>query len=150
MLSEWNRDSILCRPPLLPLDTCPSLPLVHPMQIVVPLPIWSVLDRLMKKWMPSPDQRMSRMVGSILRSKLQSKFADPQETKDPKGKGCPEHQTIVFFRGRCLQPSQHVTQHFQSQRQSCRSEVNGPLEALETPEGKSQHRVPVSRALVPK
>ena len=42
---------------------------------------------------------MSGLVGSILGSKLRSKFADPQETKEPKGKGCPEHQTIVFFSG---------------------------------------------------
>ena len=28
--------------------------------------------------------------------------------------------------------------------------MNGPLEALETPDGKSQHRVPGSRSLVPK
>ena len=43
-----------------------------------------------------------------------------------------------------------MTQHFQSQWQLCGPEVNGPLEALETPDGKSQHRVPGSRALVPK
>ena len=36
---------------------------------------------------------------SILGSKLRSKFADPQETKEPNGKGCPEHQTIMFFKG---------------------------------------------------
>eukprot|EP00731_Ephydatia_muelleri_P001266 Em0001g1266a len=68
-------------------------------KMVVCLPMWSVLDRLKKKWMPSPDQLMSRLVVSILGSKLWSKFADPQETKEPKRKGCPEHQTIVFFRG---------------------------------------------------
>ena len=42
---------------------------------------------------------MSGLVGSILGSKLRSKFADPQETNEPKGKGCPEHQTIVFSGG---------------------------------------------------
>ena len=44
----------------------------------------------------------------------------------------------------------HVTQHFQSQWQSCRLVVNGPLEALETLDGKSQHRIPGSSALVHK
>ena len=43
-----------------------------------------------------------------------------------------------------------MTQHFQSQWQSCRLVVNGPLEALETLDGKSQHRVSGSRALVHK
>ena len=42
---------------------------------------------------------MSGLVGSILGSKLRSKFADPQETKEPKGRGCPEHQMIVFSGG---------------------------------------------------
>ena len=42
---------------------------------------------------------MSGLVGSILGSKLRSKFADPQENNESKGKGCPEHQTIVFFSG---------------------------------------------------
>ena len=81
---------------------------------------------------------------------LDSIFADPQETKEPKGKGCPGHQTIEFIQGGCLQPLQHVTQHFQSQWQSCRLVVNGSLEALETLDGKSQHRLPGSRTLVPK
>ena len=54
------------------------------------------------------------------------------------------------FRGVWLQPLQHVTQHFQSQWQSCRLVVNGSLEALETLDGKSQHRVPGCRALVHK
>ena len=48
-----------------------------------------------------------------------------------------------------IQPLQHVIQHFQSQWQSCRPEMNGHLEAMETPNGKSQHLVPGSRALVP-
>ena len=43
-----------------------------------------------------------------------------------------------------------MTQHFQSQWQSCRFVVNGPLEALETLDGKSQHRVPGCKALVHK
>ena len=93
---------------------------------------------------------MSGLVGSILGSKLRSKFADPQETKEPKSKGCPEHQTIMFFSGVWLQPLLHVTQHFQSQWQSCRLVVNGPLEALETLDDKSQHRIPGCSALVPK
>ena len=52
-----------------------------------------------QKWMPSPVLLMSGLVGSILGSKVRSKFADHQETKEPKGKGCPDHQTIVFFKG---------------------------------------------------
>ena len=43
-----------------------------------------------------------------------------------------------------------MTQHFQSQCQSCWLVVNGPLEALETLDGKSQHRVTGCRALVHK
>ena len=42
-----------------------------------------------------------------------------------------------------------MPQHFQSQWQSCGPEVDGPLEALDTPDGKSQHWIPGSRALVP-
>ena len=30
----------------------------------------------------------------------EGKFPDPQGTKEPKGKGCPEHQMVVFFSGR--------------------------------------------------
>ena len=89
-----------------------SLPLVHPMQIVVPLPIWLVLERLMKKWMPSPDQLMSGLVGSILGSKLRSKFADPQKPKNPRV-GAALSIRRSCFQGVCLQPLQHVSQHFQ-------------------------------------
>eukprot|EP00731_Ephydatia_muelleri_P001596 Em0001g1596a len=82
----------------------------HQDVIVVRLPIWSVLDRLMNKWMPSPDQLMSGLVG--VRAALSIR------------RSC--------FQGVWLQPLLHVTQHFQSQWQSCRLVVNGPLEALET------------------
>ncbi|KAL5506137.1 hypothetical protein EMCRGX_G007713 [Ephydatia muelleri] len=101
------------------------------LSIVVPLPIWSVFDRLIKEWMPSPDQLMSRLIGWNVGSKLRFLTVYSLTLKKPKN-------------------PRHVTQHFQSQWQSCRLVVNGSLEALETLDGKSQHRFPGSRTLVPK
>ena len=65
----------------------------------------------------------------------EGKFADPQETKEPEGEGCPEHQMVVFTLGTFLQPLQHVAQHVRCERESCGPEVDGPLEALDTPDG---------------
>ena len=67
---------------------------------------------------------MSRLVGWVgprVKSPVpEGKLANPQEDKEPKDKGCPEHQTAKFFSGRL------VTQHLQSQGQSCGPEVGGP------------------------
>ena len=82
-----------------------------------------------------------RVVPRVKPPVLEGKFADPQETKEAEGKGHSEHPTVVSFQGGCLQPLQHVTQHLHSQRQSCGLEVDGLLEALDTPDGKSQRWV---------
>eukprot|EP00731_Ephydatia_muelleri_P006361 Em0003g609a len=122
------------------------------LDIVVPLPIWSVLDRLMKKCMPSSgpaDVLPGRVVPRVKPPVLEGNFADPQETKEAEGKGRSEHPTVVSFQGGLPQPLQHVTQHLHSQRQSCGLEVDGLLEALDTPDGKSQRWVTGSGALVP-
>ncbi|KAL5481225.1 hypothetical protein EMCRGX_G021349 [Ephydatia muelleri] len=89
-----------------------------------------------------------RVVPRVKPPVLVGKFADPQETKEAEGKGR-SHPTVMSFQGGCLQPLQHVTQHLHSQRQSCGLEVDGLLEALDTPDGKSQRWVTGSGALVP-
>eukprot|EP00731_Ephydatia_muelleri_P001626 Em0001g1626a len=86
------------------------------------LAIWSVLDRLMKKCMPSPVQLMSCLVGWYLGSNLRFLRVNSLTLKKPK-------------------KPRHVTQHLHSQRQSCGLEVDGLLEALDTPDGKSQRWV---------
>eukprot|EP00731_Ephydatia_muelleri_P032907 Em0024g451a len=100
------------------------------LDIVVPLPIWSVLDRLMKKCMPSPIQLMSCLEGWYLGSNLQFLRVNLLTLKKPK-------------------KPRHVTQHLHSQWQSCGLEVDGLLEALDTPDGKSQCWVTGSGTLVP-
>ena len=72
--SEWNSDSILCRPPLLELDTCACL--------------WYAEHTCPSGWFWTtwwrsacpPDQLTSCLVGWNLGSKLQfvSKFAEPE------------------------------------------------------------------------
>ena len=39
------------------------------------------------------------------------------------------------YPGTFLQPLQHVAQHVRCERESCGPEVDGPLEALDTPDG---------------
>ena len=66
-----------------------------------------------------------------------TKIAIRTETKEPKGKCCPEHLMIVFFQRVCLQ---HCDPAFpESVVVTCGPEVNGHghLEALDTSDGKS-------------
>ena len=97
------------------------------------------LDEKVHAFSSPADVLPGRVVPRITPPVLEGKFADPQETKEAEGKGSSEHPTVVSFQGGCLQPLQHVTQHLHSQRQSCGLEVDGLLEALDTPDGKSQH-----------
>ena len=96
------------------------------------------LDEKVHAFSGPADVLPGRVVPRVKPPVLVGKFADPQETKEAEGKGRSEHPTVVSFQGGCLQPLQHVTQHLHSQRQSCGLEVDGLLEALDTPDGKSQ------------
>ena len=106
------------------------------------------LDEKVHAFSGPADVLPGRVVPRVKPPVLEGKFADPQETKEAKGKGRSEHPTVVSFQRGCLQPLQHVTQHLHSQRQSCGLEVDGLLEALDTPDGKSQRWVTGSGALV--
>ena len=110
------------------------------------------LDRLMKKCMSSPVQLMSCQVGWYLGSNLRFLRVNSLTLKKPKMprvKAALSIRRSCLFRGGCLQPLQHVTQHLHSQRQSCGLEVDGRLEALDIPCGKLQHWVTGRGALVP-
>ena len=99
MRSEWNNESVLCRLPLSPLDTWPALSTPNAES-------WCICssDRFLTQVLAlsgPADVSASRVVKSPV---PEGKFADPKETKETKGKGCPEHQTVVsFFLGGCLQ-----------------------------------------------
>ena len=104
------------------------------------------LDEKVHAFSGPADVLPGRVVPRVKPSVLEGKFADPQETKEAEVKG---HPMVMSFQGGCLQPLQHVTQHLHSQQQSCGLEVDGLLEALDTPDGKSQRWVTGSGALVP-
>ena len=95
------------------------------------------LDEKVHAFSGPADVLPGRVVPRVKPPVLEGKFADPQETKEAEGKGRSEHPTVVSFQGGCLQPLRHVTQHLHSQRQSCGLEVDGLLETLDTPDGKS-------------
>jgi len=106
---------------------------VHPIQIVVPLPIWSVFERLTKKCIPLQDQLMSGGMEPRVESLVpEGKFVDPQENKESEVEGFPEHQMVVFTLGTFLQPLQYmyVAQHVRCEQEWCGPEVDGPLEVL--------------------
>ena len=72
---------------------------VRPIQIVVPLPIWSVFERLMKNCIPSLDQLMSRMVGWSLGSNLWSLRVNSLTLKKPKN---PRVSAALSIKWSCL------------------------------------------------
>ena len=55
--------------------------------------------------LPGPaDVSPGRVEPRVKTTVVDSKFPDPQETKEPRGKGCPEHQMVVSFQ-RGLSPT---------------------------------------------
>ncbi|KAL5480011.1 hypothetical protein EMCRGX_G023625 [Ephydatia muelleri] len=86
MMSEWNSDSILYG------GTLAHLVSLGPLDEEVHA-------------LPGPaDISPGRVEPRVKTTVVDSKFPDPQETKEPRGKGCPEHQMVVSFQ-RGLSPT---------------------------------------------